>query len=274
MSKFLGTLKQSIGIFTAHPKLILPKLIVALLYGALILLSIGTALSTFSEPSQELLNSALLQLVISVVAIIIDIIVSAMYPFMVKDILAKKQPSIFRALAQVFSNAKKILLPIFLVEFVAIAVFSILISLLVLVFLGGFLENADTLSDFDFFTQGAIVPIALLVLLLLLVGGVVFLFYTLIPVVAYEKTTLLEGYRRAIQISLKNKSDAAKATLLSIALSFFSFAIAFAIEYFPQTEGTILFWAAFLMLRFLTAYVYSYLYILSPLFYLNYAAKK
>ena len=101
--------------------------------------------------------------------------------------------------------------------------------------------------------------------------GMIFLFYLIYPIVALEKLSIKESLKKSINISMKNRGAVGKATIMSFVLSSLSFGIAFLIEFFPGGEGSILFWLAFIIIRFLTAYVYSYLFVLNPVFYFNYA---
>ncbi|HLC92253.1 MAG TPA: hypothetical protein VJH23_00945 [archaeon] len=257
MSRFFETLQSSLRIFLENPKFILPKLLISFLYSITILLTASVAADVLADPALSLLPM-LLALLLAVLAVgVLDIVVSAMYPFLVKDALARRKVSIFSSLKQVASNAGKILPPLLILEagvLAAIFILSIPLSILIV-----------SESDYSLIFTGIYV---------LLILAAVFFFYTLYPLVAFEKLGALESFRRSIAISLKNKRDVAKATILSLLLSVLSLAIAFAIEYFPQDEGTALFWFAFIIIRFLTAYVYTYMYVLNPVFYLNYAGKK
>ena len=160
--------------------------------------------------------------------------------------------SLQKAIKEVFSNTGKIIFPVLAVE----AAFLVLIVILSAP-LSYFIVSEDAYS------------ILFSGLYAIVVLGVVFFFYHLYPVVVFEKRGFFGSLKRSIDLSLKNRSDIAKASVLSFILSLLSFAIAASIEFLPQGNNW-LFFGAFLVVRFLTAYVYTYLYILNPVFYLQY----
>lgn len=255
MSRFAETLKSSLEIFLKHPRLIIPKLIVALLYSFTILATTGLLENAIADPSLSLLTQTVLLLGFVIAIGLVDIVASATYPFMVGDARSGKKVSVIGALARVFSRPRKILVPAIIVEMgLVLALFLLSLPL-------SFMIAAE--SDYT---------LAFTLVYAAVVLAVVFLFYSLYPVLAYEKGSSVVGsLKRTIEISIRNKPEVGKATAVSLLLSLLSIAIAFTIEFFPQNEGTPLFWLAFIIIRFLTAYVYSYLYVLNPVFYLEYA---
>ncbi|HZX34835.1 MAG TPA: hypothetical protein VFF09_05655 [archaeon] len=256
MSRFLETLKSSFSVFVQHPKFILPKLFIAFLYSIMILLTADVAVSAFTEPSQEVLANSLVLLFVLIVLNVLDVFISSMYPFMVKDVMRKNGVvSISKSFKEALSRAKVIMPSVLSVEFgflVLSFILSVPLALLIL-------------SESDY-------TIIFSLLYVLLILAAVFFFFLLYPITAFENVSILESFRRSIRLALKNRADFAKATLLSFALSALSIGIGFSLEIFPQNEGTALFWLAFIIVRLLTAYVYSYLYVLNPMFYFNYVA--
>jgi len=257
MSRFADTLRDSIRIFAANPKFIVPKLIISILYSITLVFTAELAVDALAEPAIGALFP-LLALLAAVLAIsFLDIIAGAMYPFMVADVKSGRRVSLGSAFGSVMGNAGKILPPVILVEASILAVIFIIsvpLSLLIV-------------SESDYTLVFTAIYLAIVV-------AVVFLFYSLYPVLAFEKVKFMDSFRRSIGISMGNRREVGKATIVSVALSSISFLLAFAIEFLPQSEGTLLFWAAFVIIRFLTAYVYAYLYVLSPVFYLAYGGKK
>ncbi len=260
MGKFAATLKDSIEIFSANPVLIVPKLTVAALYSALILAT--TSLFTGPlEPSVAMLVDLLLLLFSSIVVSLLDTFMSSMYPIMVRQVWAGEKVSLSSALKGAAAKAPQTIPPVIIIELCFLAI----IALFWLV--SSFIVPLGSAMD-----GGAADPyqLAFSVFYLALAVAVVFLFYLIFPVAVYENVSVLEALRRSVSLSLCRKAEVAKATILSFAVSGLSFALAFLINLFPGEEGTMFFWSAFIIVRFLTAYIYTYLYILNPVFYLNY----
>tara|TARA_Y100000310_G_scaffold59310_1_gene54659 strand:- start:1752 stop:2525 length:774 start_codon:yes stop_codon:yes gene_type:complete len=257
MSKFSITLKDSYNIFLQEPKFVLPKLIIALLNSILILLVADLAVQVFAEPTAELLISTIILFLATIIVSLADIFVGAMYPFMVEQVKSKKKLDLSKAFQSTLKKVGVIFPSIIAVEF-GFLVLTFLISLPM-----SFLIISD--EAYTIFFSGIYVVLLL---------GFVFLFYVLYPLLAYEKVSIKESLKRSIAFSLKNKNAVGKATILSSLLSLLSFAIAFSIELFPSGGESYLFWTAFIIVRFLTAYVYSYLFVLNPVFYLHYKAGK
>lgn len=256
MAKFISVLKDSFRIFSANPKFILPKLLIAILYSYTILSTTGLFSEALSNPSPELLASALALLLFVIGISLLDIIVGAMYTPLVAQVKAKKEVSLSLALKEVIAKAGKILPAVIAVELGFIALITVLSLPLSFLFV----------TDDSYFLVFSVLYAAILI-------AAVFFFYQLYPIL-FEGGPVVGSLKKSIHSSLQNKGEVAKATFLSLALSVLSFALALAIEFMPQQEGTMLFWAAFGIIRLLTAYVYSYLYVLSPVFYSAYSKGK
>ncbi|MFH1391839.1 MAG: hypothetical protein ABIH20_06000 [Candidatus Diapherotrites archaeon] len=257
MSKFSITLKDSYNIFLQEPKFVFPKLIIALLNSVLILLAADLAIQVLVEPTTELLVTTIILLGATIIVSLADIFVGAMYPFMVEQVKDKKKLNLSKAFESTVKKARVIFPSIIAVEF-GFLVLTFIVSLPL-----SFLIVSE--DAYAIFFSGIYVVLLL---------GFVFLFYILYPLLAYEKVSVKDSIKRSIDFSMKNKNAVGKATILSSLLSLISFAIAFSIELFPLGSESYLFWIAFILVRFLTAYVYSYLFVLSPVFYLKYKAGK
>ncbi len=256
MNKFVKTLASSIEIFSEHPKFIIPKLIIAVFYSITLLWTVDLTADAILAPSSEIIVSLLVLLAGTLIVGVLDIIASSMYPFMVEQ-TKKGKISIKKALDLSLKKSMEIIPSVLVVEF-------IFLGLAVVLFIP-FFFLAYFFGDFFILIFYLIYAVFLFL--------VVFLFYSIYPVLAFEKNSLIGSLKRTIDLSMNNKRDVTKATGISFVISMLSFAIAFVIEFIPQQEGTIFFWLAFIIVRFLTAYVYSYLYVLNPVFYLEYGKK-
>ena len=258
MSKFNKTLKDSFEIFVKHPKFIIPKLVMALLYSVVILLTADIASSILVEPDPELLYPILINLIIllggTMVLSLLDLFVGSMYPFMVSQVKEKKQLNLIDSFNKSWEKIGSTMPTLIFVE----------ILFLVLIVLVSIPLGFAIASEAEYFLLFSIVYVIILL-------GMVFLFYLIYPIVTLEKLSIKESLKKSINLSMNNRGAVGKATVLSFILSGLSFGIAFLIEFFPGGEGSILFWLAFIIIRLLTAYVYSYLFVLNPVFYFNYA---
>ena len=253
MGKFYSTVNDSFKVFLENPKFIVPKLVMAVFYSVIILLTADLSMLVFEAPGEELLMPALILLVVTFAVGILDIFVGSMYPFMVSQVKKNQALHLRNAAKSAIEKAPLTLPSVLLVE-VAFMVLLLIISL-PLSFL--------ILSDDAFFLLTMGVYAVVLV-------AIVFFFYLLYPVMVYEKQSIVGSLKRSIGLSMKNKSGIGKATVISLLLSLLSYALAFSIEIFPQGADEIFFWLAFIIVRVLTAYLYSYLFVLNPVFYLNY----
>ncbi|PIN85844.1 MAG: hypothetical protein COV47_00035 [Candidatus Diapherotrites archaeon CG11_big_fil_rev_8_21_14_0_20_37_9] len=257
MSRFVDSIKSSLELFARHPKFIVPKLLIAGAYSVLLLYTADISLLALEDPSLFVLTDLALLFFSAVVMLIFDTVVSSMYPFMAVQ-AQKGNVSLRKAFSEASSRFSVVLPSALAVEFGFLAItFIVSIPLGIL-----------------YFVSEAVYIVAFSVVYAALLLSAVFFFYPLLPVASFEKISVKDSLKRSINLSLKNKWDVAKVTLLSAFLSLLSYALAFAIEFFPQEEGTLFFWAAFIIVRFATAYVYSYLYVLNPLFYFELVKKK
>jgi len=147
MSRFFDVLKDSFKFFSAHPKIIIPKLFISLAYGAMIFISLGLGAQAVTAPTIALLFAAVLQLVFLFALTAVDIITSAMYPFLVADIAAKKNPSILLALKKVLSEPRKILLPAFVVEIAAILFIVFMVTVVILPMITDFTQVSSQFQE-------------------------------------------------------------------------------------------------------------------------------
>ena len=257
MSKFNNTLKDSFKIFVENPKFVIPKLVIAFLYSVIILATMNLSISAVQEPTMELLIYSIILLGVTIVISLADIFVGLMYPFLVKQVKKNQAIHLRNAARSALKKSFKSIPSVLAVE----AGFVLIILLLALP-LGFLIDSLDL-----YMVISSILYIAVLL-------AVVFLFYSLYPILVFEKESIIGSLKRSISVSLKNRKEVLKVTLLSFVLSLLSYVIAFSIEFFPGGNSSIWFWTAFIIVRVLTAYVYSYLFVLNPIFYLNYSGSK
>ncbi|MCR4369270.1 MAG: hypothetical protein NUV67_05185 [archaeon] len=262
-SKFFSVLRHSFGVFSSRPIFILPKFLVALLYGFAMLAVADVSLDVLFVPELVTLDELFFLLVVTFGINVLDIFVASLYPFMVRQAESGKKVSLVFAAKEAFSRMGSFLPSLLAVEllFLVAAIFFGVVSVAVVF---GAISSG---LEFEVFFA-VLLAVAFIFALLLL--GFVFFFYLLYPIVAYEKNSVSHSLSRSVSLSLKNKWGVGKATLLSFLLSVISFALAFLIEAFPSGPQSVLYWAGFLLTRFLVAYVYSYLYVLNPVFYYKY----
>ena len=77
--------------------------------------------------------------------------------------------------------------------------------------------------------------------------------------------------------ALQNKGDISMATSLTFVISLLSFGLSFAVNFYSKSgfvEGSIIALLLFIGVRFATAMLYTYQYVLNPVFYLEYEKNK
>jgi len=257
IGRFLVALKESVEVFSEHPKFILPKLAVTLLYSIAIIFSVKFIVESFSSPGLSDLVSGLVVLAIELIALVVDTIVSLMFPLLVKQVREGKIPSFRLALKSVSSNFWRSVMPVALM-FCLIGALTMAWAFVYLFILGGTMDPQDPAIIFFF------APLVLLVLV------AAFLFYMIFPVSTLESRSVGASLGRAIRLSLSNWVDVAKALAVSFVLAGLSLILAIALNFISE-EQSILFWAAFIIVRFLTAYIGTFTYILNPVFYFHFS---
>jgi len=262
MSSFINVLKDSYALLLAEPKLFIPKLIVAALFSIPLLLFPELALEAIALRTEQVLINTIWVLGVFIIAsTLVDILINAMYPFMVRDYFDKKPISI--------SNAFKDSIGKFFV--VAPAVLAVELLTIVIVFVASFPLAMAFLSGNIVFIAAA-VAVTLAVLFIVLV-----LFYLVYPISTLEKNHFIGALGKSISLSLKNKGDISKATALTFMISLLAFALAFAVTIYSKSgfvEGSVIALLLFIGVRFATAMLYAYQYVLNPVFYLEYEKNK
>ena len=255
MKKFLYFLGEAFSLLLKEPRLFLPKLLVAFLYGALMVFTASLLLkfyyldfSSYASESieavQALAGDAFLWLAVSLAVLLVDVVTSAMYPVMVKEFRQGKKISFRRA----FSFA----LQKFWVTVPAVLAYLLIFSIISFPFIF-FFDLAVVSGNFSqlFFSLLGVVAVIFLTNVL---------FYFIYPVSTLEKGNFVSALFSTVKLGQKDLSMVSKAAVFPFIVSLANFAVAFLVEN-PA------FLALFVFLRFLTALVYSYHLVLNPVIY-------
>ncbi|MEK6942352.1 MAG: hypothetical protein AABW85_05840, partial [archaeon] len=216
MTKFFSILSDSFNLLAREPKLFLPKIFVSFLYSIPVIFLPALAVASFAAPSPELLGSLVFWLVFTFAALIVDSVVSAMYPFLVKDFFEKKQVSLRAALDCSLKKSFLVVPTALLVELLFVA-FVVVLSFPMVFFI---LTN-------NVVGELAVVLVALAAIFLFAV-----FFFLIYPVMSLEKNGVVSSIKRSFFLSRKNFFGASKAAAFSFVLSISSFALAFALDFF------------------------------------------
>ncbi len=252
--KFFGFLKEAFEVLKRNPKLFLPKLAVAGIYGVSLVLGaiilrdfmpIVASINNSSLTSEQLLflSRAVPFMLFSffwlVFSLSADVFVNAMYPVLLRDFKAKRRISLSRA----FRGARKRSLVVFP------AVFLALLPLALLLEAAFFLSSAPALFVF------LIVALAAT----LLYG---FAFYYIYPVLVLEKVSVFSGLKRSVSTSAANASVTLKASVIPFAVSLLNLYLAF--DIFNPLNFFL-----FVSTRFFIAVLSAYNMVLNPVLYLG-----
>ena len=262
MTSFITALKDSFSLLKAEPKLFLPKFAVAALFSIPLLAfpNLAYAVFSLSADREEMLGIFWMLTALLLLSTLVDIIVNTMYPFMVRDYFSKKPISISRAFGQSLSRFSVVAPAVVVVDLLVIG-----LAVLASIPLGIALLTGNT-------AMAALVLAATLLVLFI----VMVLFYLVYPVSALENKSPLAALRQALSLSMKNRLDISKATAITFIISLAAFALAFAIDIYSKSgfvEGGFVAGLLFIGIRFATAMLYTYQYVLNPVMYLEYGAK-
>ncbi len=257
MGKFISAVKDSLEVFSGNPKLVLPKLLVSLFYSFAIVFGVKFIVDFVSEPDASMVASGLFVLGLEFVSLLLDTIVNLMFPILVRQQREGGKISFMQALGEIRGKFLRTVAPIAIV-LVGITALATAWAGIYLIVLGGSIDPSTP----DFLAFAA--P------LMALAVAVAFLFYAIFPVSALESGPVGESLSRTVKFTFSNLVDVAKAISLSLLLSALSFAIAISMNFVSEGQS-LLFWAAFLIVRFVTAYIATYTYVLNPVFYFHYA---
>src|SRR3989344_9702973 len=188
MFSFIQSLQEPLTALVKFPKLFVPKIVLAIIWGSLLLVIVDlfnkillnpTNMETVSFVSSQLPSLIALTFII----FLIDVFVNAMYPLMVQDFFENKQVSLLSSFKIVLQNAFSFLVPIiaaFIISMLLIFPFIFLFSLSIV------LQN----TSFIVFS---------LILALVAIFIVSVIFYFVFPVIVLEKKGI-SGIMRSIRV--------------------------------------------------------------------------
>lgn len=235
--------KDALRLVISRPKLFLPKLFLAVLYGFLMLQTAQLSLqmapavlqkTVFWTPEEagQLLAQALALFFLTVVVTILDVWIASWYPVLVSEHHQRK-PLSFRMAIRESAKRFSVVLP-------AILGFELLITVL----LGVFLNTAFFLLPLEGFAFSVLVG-------LLISFAVTVALYPLLSVGVLEKKSVTGSFRRTFDLSKKNWKIFSLASFLQFAISLANFVLAFLAE---KPEFLLLFWIARIGLALVATY--------------------
>jgi len=229
---------DSIKLLLKNPILILPKLLIAILYGfgTLIAVDLSKQLFSFQAFTSEqfltfdftnLFISCFFLLGLTISAFFIDLFFSGFYPILVSLALKKKL-----AFKEAFNLFKPKLVQIFLagmIIWVLLTIISITEAAIIIFF---------NLSDIG------------LILSLIITFVFAFIFYFIYPKLVFENLPVQNVFTDSFAVSLKNKKLVFVLSLIPFSVSIIKFVLAY---FSDSTLFLVLFWG----LVFITGLVYS-----------------
>ncbi len=256
---FWYSLQGTGQLLVQHPKILLPKLIVAALYGLLLIwtaqnvrLLLGPGSLPISS-AQGLVQFAVVSLGLSLLAIVIDVLVNAMYSVLVQDLRAGRKLSLGRAFGAALERSPGIIPMNILVLFAfAIAVIPFLLVIL--------LSQAYTGWISALIFGGGLMGLGLVVLYVF-IG-----FYLANPIMVIEKRGITETLKHSLRMARDNMKEISMVSIASILISLLSIVLAFSIGNITQPG---LYGLAFVLSRLVTVILYTYQYSLVPVFYFD-----
>ncbi|MFH1544603.1 MAG: hypothetical protein ABIE23_00715 [archaeon] len=249
-----------------NPKLFLPKIFLALVWSVFLIYT-GTLFIQLMEIREINLttgNHALIQaslasllqglavlLVLTIIFFLIDTIINASYPFMVKSYYRRERISFSESISMVLKNFSSIVLPIILAFLLSLAVLIPFILLFVFFFIS---QNA----------LPAMISLLLLIIAAFITSVLVFFIY---PVSALEKKGI-GSIMHTIRIGRKHAKPVSLGVLIVFALSLTTLAIGFLGESIGLSS--LIGFALFILLRIIVALISTYQMVLNPVLYLEY----
>lgn len=229
---------DSIKLLMKNPILVVPKLLIAFLYGITTLYVVGLSkelLSLQSLTTEQLLNidfnyffiAFCILLVLTVLTFFIDIIFMGFYPILIS--LAQKGKLSFKEAFKLFKPKLFSVLFTGLILWILVVVISIIEASVILYF---------NLSSIGF------------VLSFFVAFILIFVFYFVYPKVVFEGLKVKKTFFESFSVSLKNK----KLVFVLSLIPFFVSILKFILAYFPES---LLFLVLFWILVILTGLTYS-----------------
>ncbi len=246
MSRF-SFFSEAFSVVVSHPKLVIPKLVVAVVYGFLMLESARLAVLVGSlvlanglmTPSQSasLLGPALVLLAGSIVALLLDVWISTWFPVLVSD-FRQGSPLSFRSAIFRANRRAMIAIPLLVAVELGVSLVLAIFANLVLLFSREWFWLAMVVSGIVIF-------------------GVYLVLYPLLSVSVLESVSARDSVKRSLSLSRLHWASFSVPALFSFGLSAANFGFAFLANR-PE------FLAGFWVLRFVLAIVVTYVTVLNP----------
>ena len=242
---------DAIILLKRNPKLFLPKIVLAFLYGAIMILTaqflmiVAPQLYSWeiSDPAWLIMYDLTL-LILLFLVFFLDIFTNSMYPVMIRQFFRKNPVSLSKASRAVAPN-----------------ILNIFLSVLILVIL--LAVPLTALSLIAFLSNNIFVILVLAAFALLVSLALTIVFYFFYPVAVLDSVFFFKTFRRSWQMSKGKISKLLVPSLLPFFISISSFALAF----FADDLAMLL---LFILLRFLIALVQTYHMVLNPSIFLRY----
>lgn len=201
-------LKNSFNLLKKEPKLFLPKLIIAIFYGILIIFQaqllvnfttiFSNELTIETLPLvSELLFFSIILLFFSFLVYILDTLITSTYPALVKQF--PKKISFKKAILESKNTYLKAIISAIFLLFITTTITFLITTALVLIM--------------------SINPNTQLFISLLISFLIIFLFYLLFPVLMIEKKGVIYSIKKAIKISLENKKNIFALSLMPLSIT-------------------------------------------------------
>jgi len=253
---FIDAIVNSFNLLKKNPKLFLPKFLIAAVYGIMMLLTMDVMVSltefTFmGPPSQAALYAAEMLPVVSMLfifslfALLLDTFINSMYPKMVDDFYKKNKISFTDAVKSAFSRSLIVIPSIF----VALLIFM-LVSMPFIFWMAFALVSNDIVG---------IILSGILLIMAELVTTIIF--YLIYPVSMLEQKGIFGTLGKSFSLSKSNFKDISQASVFQLLLSLVSLFLA-AVADKPE------FLLLFIVSRFLTALIATYIIVLNPVMYM------
>ncbi|MBU0635502.1 hypothetical protein KKE06_00580 [Candidatus Micrarchaeota archaeon] len=226
-----------------EPKLFLPKLVISIVYG-FVMLEIAQAVLQASTLVSSQVTQAMIQeativlgitiglLIVTIIAMIVDIWISSWYPILVSNYHSKKSLSFKRAARESWKRFSVVLPALLGIE---------LVIALILAFV---LDMTLFLLPAVFFIPVLIIGFVIIFLVLLAV-------YPLLSVGVLEKKSIRETFFRSFSLSKKNWKIFSLASILPFSISLVNVGLAFLAEI---AAFLVLFWVFRILLAFIVTY--------------------
>ncbi|MDO8537498.1 MAG: hypothetical protein Q7S21_01305 [archaeon] len=260
MPTFFQSMKDALNALIKYPKLFIPKIFLAIIWGTLLLMVVDLFQKIALNPTNvqviESVGSQLPSLIlITLIVFLIDVFVNAMYPLMIADMFDHKKVSMLSSFKEVQKNSSDFLIPIivsFIISMILILPFTLLFSFSIVSGNPVFIAIAALLSLISVFIISVV-------------------FYFIFPVIVLEKKGM-QGVWQTLRIGRKHFKEASFGTLITFIFSVLTAVIA-SFSGFASITG-IASIALFLFLRILTAIAAAYQIVLNPVLYLEYVREK